>query len=157
MTFYCDRCGTCLNPDHGYGDCYEEHDLSGDYCTRCGAGIWEQTQTATQIADLLTASLGQPLTAALVVDIMALADPNSLRGQHAEAVKHARRQQRMLELGSKSNGGEFLTDAENAEMIEMTDGKYKPWTKEMQDDANAWDAEMAAACRKDRAGTAQTP
>ena len=81
---------------------------------------------------------------------MALVDSDRLLAANEESIFQHKRRERERQLRETAHS-RLLTDEENQEMIELTDGKYRPYTKEMQEADRAYDAEMWAHCAAKKA------
>lgn len=141
LDVWCNECGTYLDFDHGYGNAYGGPDLAGDYCSRCGDQQWKKAENAFDVRALLNAHRDAPLTQATIDAIMALVDSDRLLAANEESIRQYKRRERERELREAAHS-RLLTDEENQEMIELTDGEYKPYTKEMQEADRKADEEM---------------
>lgn len=92
----------------------------------------EKAETAFDVRALLNAHRDTPLTQATIDEITALVDSDRLLAANEGSIRRHRHLERERELRETAHS-RLLTDEENQEMIELTDGEYKPYTKEMQE------------------------
>jgi hypothetical protein len=101
----------------------------------------EKAETAFDVRALLNAHRDTPLTQATIDEITALVDSDRLLAANEGSIRRHRHLERERELRETAHS-RLLTDEENQEMIELTDGEYKPYTKEMQEGGQKADEEI---------------